>query len=102
MATSKRWVNGLLVLLLVLLFYALNPTSEDFQAWRSGQARELATRGDSSGIAGVLKKGAGAVAGAAAGLAASGYERTNYYVCSAYALGSERYLGLLSFFVRLK
>lgn len=102
MASSKRLVNVLLFVLLVLLLYALNPSSEDFQAWKAGHARELAMSGSSGGVAGVLKQGEGAVAGAAAGLSAGGYRRTDYYVCSIYSLGGESYLGLASFFIKLK
>jgi hypothetical protein len=102
MAKSKLGINVLIVALFVVLFYALNPTSEDFQAWYSAQAQGRFPGGDESGLAGVLKKGAGAVAGAAAGIEAVGYGRSDYFVCSSYALGRERYLGVAHLFIKLK
>jgi hypothetical protein len=102
MAIPKRGVNAVIVLLFLVLLYALNPTSDDFKAWRSAQARAQVTGGDSSGLFGALKKGAGAAAGALNGLVASGYRRTDYFVCSSYALGDERYLGVAHLFLKLK
>jgi hypothetical protein len=102
MAISKRGVNAFIVALFAILLFALNPSSEDFQAWRSSRARDEATRGDMEGITGVMKKGSGALAGAVNGLVAGGYKRTDYFVCSSYSLGSESYLGVAHLFFRLK
>lgn len=102
MAKSKLGVNVLIAFLFIILLYALNPTSEDFQAWCSARAQGRAASGDASGLVGVLKKGAGAVAGVAAGIEAIGYGRSDYFVCSSYALGRERYLGVARLFLKLK
>jgi hypothetical protein len=99
---TKSFGTILIVVLLVLLLYALNPTSEDFQAWRSAQAREQATSGDTGGLVGAMKKGSGAIAGAMTGIAAGGYRRKDYLVCSSYSLGSDSYLGVARLFIRLK
>lgn len=103
MATSSK-ANGWIILavLVVLLLAALNPTSDDFVAWRSAQAQGRVDSGGSSGIVGALKSGAGAVAGAVAGIEASGYKRSNYYLFSVYGLGGERYLGVARLFIKLK
>jgi hypothetical protein len=102
MLNRKRGVNTIIALLFVLLLYALNPTTEDFQAWKSAQAQGRVTGGDETGIIGVMKKGAGAIAGAAAGVEAGGYGRSDFFVCSSYSLGSERYLGIAHLFIKLK
>jgi hypothetical protein len=102
MAVSKRGINVIIVLLAIVLLYALNPTSEDFVAWRSGQARSQAASGDTSGLFGVLKKGAGAAAGAMNGLVAKGYKRHDYFVCSTFTLGDDSYLGVARLFFKLK
>jgi hypothetical protein len=49
---------------------------------------------------GSVRKGEGAVA-SAAGLASGGYERRDYFLCSSYSLGSERYLGVARLFFKL-
>jgi hypothetical protein len=98
MAASKLRVNLLIAALLVLLLYALNPSKEDFQAWRAARESSRAT-GDSQGA---LKKGLGKIAGFAAGLEAGGFERKDYFVCSSYSLDGERYLGVARLFFKLK
>jgi hypothetical protein len=98
MAIHKRGVNAVIVLLFLVLLYALNPSTEDFQAWRSDQAREQV----SGGSTGVFKKGLGAIAGAAAGIGASGYKRRDLFFCSTYSLGRESYLGVARIFFKLK
>jgi hypothetical protein len=102
MAISKRGLNVFIVVLFAILLFALNPSSEDFQAWRSASARDEATSGNMEGITGVMKKGSGALAGAINGLAASGYKRTDFFLFSSYSLGSESYLGVARLFFRLK
>ena len=91
----------ILVVLALVLLYALNPTKDDFVAWRSGQAQRQA--GGSPGTAiGVMKKGAGAVAGLITGGAAGLYPRKDYLVCSTYSLGGHTYLGIARIFIQLK
>jgi len=103
MAISKRGANVLIVALLLLLLYALNPSSEDFQAWRSSQARGPAAGSTTDSPVGSLARGEGTAASAATGpLAGGGYERRDYYLCSTYFLGGERYLGVARLFARLK
>jgi hypothetical protein len=103
MAGSKSPIATLIIIVLALaLLYALNPSTEDFQAWRSAQAQGQATSGDTSGLAGVMKKGAGAIAGAMTGLVSGGYKRHDYLICSSYSLGSDRYLGIAHFFIKLR
>jgi hypothetical protein len=100
--TSRRTGTIIIVALVLLLFVALNPSSDDFKAWYSTQAESQVKNGDMSGIAGVFKSGVGAVAGAIGGAVAGGYERKNYYLCSSYSLGTSRYLGVARLFFKLK
>jgi hypothetical protein len=102
MGTSKRSFSVVIAVLFIFLLYILNPTTEDFQAWKSAQAQGRTTGGDATGIIGVMKKGAGAVAGAFGGAIAGAYERRDYLVCSSYSLGGERYLGVAHVFIKLK
>jgi hypothetical protein len=85
----------------LVLLYALNPTKDDFIAWRSHQAQNQAG-GTSNSLIGVMKKGAGAVAGAMTGLVAGGYSRKDYLVCSTYSLSGDSYLGIARLFIKLK
>jgi len=100
--TRKSLGTIILVVLAIVLLFALNPTKEDFIAWRSGRAQDQATAGTTSGLTGVMKKGAGAIAGAMTGLVATGVRRKDYLICSSYALGSDRYLGIAHLFIKLK
>jgi hypothetical protein len=103
MAKSKNSFTAiLLAALVVAALVGLNPTTADFKAWRSGQAERQATSGDTTGLVGVMKKGAGAFAGALTGAVAGAYERKNYYVCSTYELGGDLYLGVARLFLKLK
>jgi hypothetical protein len=103
MARSKNGlVAGIIVVLVLILLYALNPTTADFQAWRSGQVQREATSGTMTKPIGTIKKGVGAIAGAMTGGIAALYSRKDYLVCSSYSLGSDRYLGIARLFVKLK
>jgi hypothetical protein len=103
MATSKSPLATLIIVVLaLLLLYALNPTTEDFQAWRSGKAERAVEGQSTSGLVGALKSGAGKIAGAMTGIVAGGYKRTDYLLCSSYSLGSDRYLGIARLFIKLK
>ena len=94
--------TAIIIVLALILLYALNPTTADFQAWRASTAERQASSGDSSGLIGALKSGAGKVAGAMTGLVAGAYDRKDYLVCSSYSLGSDRYLGIARLFIKLK
>jgi hypothetical protein len=100
--SSSPLATAIIVALALVLLYALNPTREDFIAWRSGQAQRAASTGAESGLIGTLKRGASAVAGAMTGAAASGYGRRDYLVCSSYSLGRDEYLGIAHLFIKLK
>lgn len=100
--SSSPLATAVIVALALVLLYALNPTREDFIAWRSGQARGEASSGTASGLIGTLKRGAGAVAGAMTGAVAGGYGRRDYLVCSSYSLGRDEYLGIAHLFIKLK
>jgi hypothetical protein len=101
MARTNRRLGWLIILVLALaLLYALNPSTADFQAWRSAEARRQAGAG--TGLIGALKKGAGAIAGAMTGGIAGLYSRHDYLVCSSYTLGSDEYLGIARMFVKIK
>jgi hypothetical protein len=103
MAVSNKSVGTIVILaLLLVLLYALNPSTADFQAWRSAQAQGQPASGDASGLKGVMRKASGAIAGAMTGLVAGAYKRTDYLVCSSYALGRDRYLGIARLFIKLK
>lgn len=103
MAQSKSSLATVIIVVLALvLLYALNPTTADFQAWRSAQAQRQATSGSMTGLIGTLKKGAGALAGAMTGTVAGGYSRKDYLVCSTYSLGGDSYLGIVHLFIKLK
>jgi hypothetical protein len=103
MAGTKKSLGILIIVALVLvLLYALNPTTDDFKAWRSAQAQSQASGGSSGDLKGVLSKGAGAIAGAMTGLVAGGYKRNDYLVCSTYSLGGDLYLGVAHLFIVLK
>jgi hypothetical protein len=102
MARSSKNLGTIIIVALVLvLLYALNPSTADFQAWRSAQAQGQAG-GSSGSLGGVMKKAAGKIAGAMTGVVAGGYERKDYLVCSSYSLGSDRYLGIARLFIKLK
>jgi hypothetical protein len=98
MAKSKGGLTALIVIIAAIaLLYVLNPSTEDFQAWRATQASGQGS-GESGGLAGVFKKGAGAVVGAISGL----YQRKDYVLCSTYSLGGDLYLGAARLFFKLK
>ena len=98
--TRLGWL--IIIVLVLMLLYALNPSTADFQAWRSAQSRAGAQAGGGSGLVGALKQGAGALAGAMSGGIAGLYERHDYYVCSTYSLGRDEYLGIARLFIELK
>jgi hypothetical protein len=102
MATTKRIGAIIIVVLALVLLYVLNPSTPDFQAWRSGQAQNQATSGKMTGVIGELKKGAGAVAGAMTSLVSGAYKRTDYIFCSTYSIGGDLYLGIAKLFIKLK
>ncbi len=99
---SSRFATVIIVVLAVVLLYALNPTIDDFKAWRSAQAQQQASTGSMTGLIGTLKKGAGAIAGTMSGGIAGIYKRKDYLICSTYSLGSDRYLGIAHLFIKLK
>jgi hypothetical protein len=102
MARSSSTLATVVIVVLVLaLLYALNPSTDDFQAWRTAQAQSQAG-GSSKTFGGVLKKAAGAIAGAMTGVVAGGYKRKNYFVFSTYSLSSDLYLGVAKIFIQLK
>lgn len=105
MARMKSSLATVAILALALaLLYALNPSFDDFVAWRSGQAQRQAGGGQTSGLAGVMKKGAGAIAGAMTGLVSGAFARTDYLVFSTYSIGKkgDLYLGVARLFVKLR
>jgi hypothetical protein len=102
MATKKSLGTIILIVLALALLFALNPSTADFQAWRSGQAQAQAGGGNASGLTGVMKKASGAVAGAMTGAIAGLYKRMDYLVCSTYSIGNESYLGIARLFIKLK
>ena len=92
----------ILAALALALLYALNPTLADFQAWRSAQAQGEAATGKMTGLIGVMKKGAGAVAGALTGGGAGLYPRKDYLLFSTYSLGGDNYLGIARLFIKIR
>ena len=106
MAKSKSSLATIVIIaLLVVLLIALNPSLADFKAWRSAQAEEQAGGRSATGLLGVMKKGAGAVAGAMTGLVAGGFKRQDFLVCSTYSFGGkdgDLYLGVARLFIKLK
>jgi hypothetical protein len=106
MAESRRSIGWVvLLLLLAVLLIALNPTMEDFQAWRAADARSSAVSKNSTGIARALEEGAGAIAGAMVGVASGAFERTNYFIFSTYSSGGSKgplYVGIARMFIRVR
>jgi hypothetical protein len=105
MAGSRRALGWLLILALAgALLYALNPTMDDFIAWRVAQAQGSAVSQDSKGVARVLEKGAGAIAGTMVGIASGAFERKNYVLASTFSTGpkGQLYLGLARVFIKLR
>jgi hypothetical protein len=105
---KKKSRSGLTVAIIaatvVLLLLALNPSTEDFQAWQSTRVERSVSSGGERGLVGALKSGAGKVAGAIAGAVAGGFKRKDYLLCSTYSLGSkgELYLGIAHLFIKLR
>jgi hypothetical protein len=91
--------------LVLVLLYGLNPSIEDFKAWRANQA-VAAAGGSNKDFVGVLKKGAGAMAGAMVGAMSGAFERKDYLIFSTYSVGAGKsrqvYLGAARLFVKLK
>jgi hypothetical protein len=105
MAGSRRALGWIVILALAgALLFALNPTMDDFVAWRVAQAQGSAVSQDSKGVARVLEKGAGAIAGTMVGIASGAFERRNFYLFSSFSTGpkGQLYLGIARFFVKLK
>ncbi len=106
MAESKRSIGWLVILaLLAALFAALNPTMDDFKAWRSARAQDAAVSRDSTGIVRALEKGAGALAGALEEIGSGAFARKNYVVCRTYSSGGSKgplYLGIARTFIKLR
>ncbi len=106
MAESRRTIGWLVILaLLAALLAALNPTMDDFKAWRAARAQDSAVSRGSTGIARAFEEGAGALAGALEGIASGAFERTNYLVCSSYGSGGSKgplYLGIARTFIKLR
>ena len=99
---SSPLATTIIIGLTLVLLFALNPTMAEFQAWRSAQAQRQAGGAQSSGLIGVLQKGAGALVGAMTGLISGGYARHDYLVFSTYTFGSDEYLGVARLFFKLK
>jgi hypothetical protein len=103
MAVNNKSIGTIIIVVLaLLLLYALNPSKDDFIAWRSGQAQNQATSGAMTGVLGTLKQGAGAVAGAMTKIASVGFARHDYLICSTYSDGGHLYLGVAKLFIKLK
>jgi hypothetical protein len=107
MAKSKNPLATIIIIaLLAVLLFALNPTLADFKAWRSAQAQSQATAGTEKGtLKNAAGKLAGAVAGAMTGFVAGGFKRQDYLVCSTYSFGGkdgDLYLGVARLFIKLK
>jgi hypothetical protein len=100
--TRSNLATVIIVALALVLLFALNPTRDDFIAWRSGQAQREATGAPTKGPIGMFKKGAGAVVGAVTSLGSGGFKSHNFLICSSYSLGGELYLGLARLFVQLR
>lgn len=102
MAGSRRALGWIVILALVgALLFALNPTIDDFAAWRAADARSSAVSPDSKGAARAFERGAGALAGAMVGMASGVFERRNFYLFSTFSSGNHTYLGIARFFIRL-
>jgi hypothetical protein len=102
MARTNSRLGWLIIVVLVLaLLYALNPTTADFQAWMSSQTRRQ-VGGASGGLFGAIKQGAGALAGAMSGGIAGLYTRHDYFICSGFSLGNNVYLGIFRLFLKIK
>jgi hypothetical protein len=100
-STKKGFGTMIIIALLLVLLYALNPTMDDFKAWRSGHAEREVSGKPASGLVGVMKKGVGAMTGIASGF----YERGDYLLFSTYSLGGKEgnlYLGVARLFVKLR
>ncbi len=106
MAESRRSIGWLVILaLLAALLAALNPTMDDFKAWRSARAQDAAVSPDSTGIVRAFETGAGAIAGALEEIGSGAFTRANYVVCSAYGSGGSKgplYLGVARIFIKLR
>jgi len=103
MAKSSSPIATIIIVALALvLLYALNPTTADFQAWRAHQAQGEASSGSMTGLIGTLKKGTGALAGAMTGGISGLYSRKDFLVFSTYSLGKDEYLGIARLFIKLK
>jgi hypothetical protein len=105
MAGSRRALGWIVILALVgALLYALNPTIDDFAAWRAANAQSSAVSPESKGAAQLFEKAAGAVAGAMVGLASGAFERRNFYLFSTFSTGprGQLYLGIARFFIKLR
>ena len=104
MSTSKSspLATIIIIALALVLLFALNPTTADFQAWRSSQAQRQVGGSQATGLIGVMQKGAGAIAGAMTALISGTYDRKDYLIFSTYSLGKDEYLGIARLFVKLK
>lgn len=94
------WV--LLAVLVLLLFAALNPNKEDFEAWQAHSVRSSVSSGSQGGVVGVFKSGGGQLLGALAGTRAAFFTRNDYYLFSTFRLGGEKYLGILHLFFKIQ
>jgi hypothetical protein len=105
MAGSRRALGWIVILALVgALLYALNPSIDDFAAWRAAEAQSSAVSKDSKGAARAFEKGAGAIAGAMVGLASGIFERRSFYLFSTFSTGprGQLYLGIARVFIKLR
>ena len=99
---SSPAATVIIVVLALVLLYALNPSTEDFRAWRSAQAEGAAASGAMGCLIGSLKSGVGKIAGAMSGVTAAFYSRKDFLVCSTYSLGRDEYLGIAHLFIKLR
>jgi|GEM_PF-1519866 len=106
MAESRRAFGWIIIIALVgALLFALNPTIDDFAAWRAASAQGSAVSKESKGVARALEEGAGAFAGAVAKIASGTFERRSYLVFSTFSSGGSKgplYLGVARAFIRLR
>ncbi len=103
---SSPIATVIIIALALVLLFALNPTTADFQAWMSGRAESHATEGTKNGTLGnAFGKLIGKATGAVSSLFAGGYTRRDYLIFSTYSLGGRKgdlYLGAAHLFLKIR
>jgi hypothetical protein len=106
MAGSKRALGWIVIIALAGgLLIALNPTIDDFAAWRAASAQEPSASKGGSDVVRAFERGAKAIAGAMVGLASGAFERRSYLFFSTFGTGGSKgqlYLGIARAFVKLR